>query len=102
MDKADYFKLFCDDPRAQLHMKLMTTTCTQHEWKAPDGETFSYSFWGADLAPDQRRRAVVVTLHGLSGAALDYEPLARHLPKYRVVTFSLELRGEWNDPLPLR
>ena len=86
----------------------LTTTCTQHEWKAPDGATFSYSLWAADLPPEQppvpewRPRAVVVAVHGLSGAALDYEPLARHLAKYGVVTFALELRGQGNDPLPAR
>ena len=86
----------------------MTTTCTQHEWKAPDGETFSYSLWAADPPPDQlpvpgwRPRAVVVAVHGLSGAALDYEPLAGHLAKHGVVTFAPELRGQGNDPLPAR
>jgi alpha-beta hydrolase superfamily lysophospholipase len=80
----------------------MTTTCTQHEWKAPDGETFAYSLWATDLPPDQRPRAVVVAVHGLSGAALDYEPLARHLATHRVVTFAPELRGQGNDPLPQR
>jgi alpha-beta hydrolase superfamily lysophospholipase len=80
----------------------MTTTCTQHEWKAPDGATFSYSLWGADLPPDQRPRAVVVAVHGLSGAALDYEPLASQLAKHRVVTYALELRGQGNDPVPAR
>jgi len=80
----------------------MTTTCTRHEWKAHDGETFSYSMWAADLLPEQRPRAVVVAIHGLSGAALDYEPLARHLAKHRVVTYALELRGQGNDPVPAR
>jgi acylglycerol lipase len=86
----------------------MITTCTQHEWKASDGETFSYSLWAADLPPDQppvpewRPRAVVVAVHGLSGAALDYEPLAGHLSKHGVVTFAIELRGQGNDPLPQR
>src|SRR5271170_3067071 len=80
----------------------MITTCTQHEWKASDGETFSYSLWAADLPPDQRPRAVVVAVHGLSGAALDYEPLGRHLAKHGVVTFAPELRGQGNDPVPKR
>jgi len=80
----------------------MTTTCTRHEWKAPDGETFSYSLWTANLPPNQRPRAVVVAVHGLSGAALDYEPLGSHMAKYGVVTFALELRGQGNDPLPQR
>jgi acylglycerol lipase len=80
----------------------MTITSTQHEWKAPDGETFSYSSWGDDLSPDQRPRAVVVAVHGLSGAALDYEPLGRHLATHDIVTIALELRGQGNDPLPAR
>jgi acylglycerol lipase len=80
----------------------MITTCTRHEWKAPDGETFSYSLWAADLSPDQRPHAVVVAVHGLSGAALDYEPLASHLAKHRVVTYAPELRGQGNDPLAQR
>jgi alpha-beta hydrolase superfamily lysophospholipase len=78
------------------------TTCTQHEWKAPDGETFSYSLWAADLPSKQPPRAIVVAVHGLSGAALDYEPLGSHLAKHGVVTFALELRGQGNDPVPQR
>jgi acylglycerol lipase len=80
----------------------MTTTCTVHEWRAPDGETFSYSLWAADLSPGQSPRAVVVAVHGLSGAALDYEPLGSHLAKHRVATFAIELRGQGNDPVPGR
>ena len=83
-------------------MKLMTPTCTQHEWTAPDGETFSYSLWGADIAGGERPRAVIVAVHGLSGAALDYEPLGSHLAKHGVVTFAPELRGQGNDPQPER
>ena len=74
------------------------TTCTQSEWKAPDGATFSYSHWAADLPSNQRSRAVVVAVHGLSGAALDFEPLASHLARRGIVTFALELRGQGNDP----
>jgi alpha-beta hydrolase superfamily lysophospholipase len=77
----------------------MTTTCTQHTWKAADGETFFYSHWAADLPSVESPRAVLVAVHGLSGAALDYEPLARHMAKHGVVTFALELRGQGNDPV---
>ena len=79
-----------------------TTTSTQHEWKAPDGATFSYSHWAADLPSNQRSRAVVIAVHGLSGAALDFEPLASHLARHGVVTFAPELRGQGNDPDPKR
>jgi alpha-beta hydrolase superfamily lysophospholipase len=76
----------------------MKTSCTRHDWNAPDGETFSYSLWGFDPLADQPPPAVVVAVHGLSGAALDYEPLGSHLAQHRIVTFALELRGQGNDP----
>ncbi len=79
-----------------------TTTSSRHEWKAPDGETFSYSLWPAELAPEERPRAIMVAVHGLSGAALDYEPLGRHLAAHGVMTYALELRGQGNDPRPER
>jgi len=80
----------------------MTTTCALHEWKAPDGETFSYSLWDAELREDNLPRGVVIAVHGLSGAALDYEPLGCHLAKHGVVTYAPELRGQGNDPAPAR
>ena len=76
----------------------MTTTCTQHDWTAADGETFSYSLWEAEGGA----RAVMVAVHGLSGAALDYEPLGRELAARGVTTFAPELRGQGNDPSSCR
>jgi acylglycerol lipase len=76
-----------------------TFTSTQHSWSAPGGETFSYSRWEPADAPP---RALVVAVHGLSGAALDYEPLGSHLAGHGVTTLALELRGQGNDPQPGR
>jgi acylglycerol lipase len=59
---------------------------------------FSYSLWGANLPMGQNPRAIVVAVHGLSGAAIDYEPLGSHLAQHGVVTFAPELRGQGNDP----
>jgi len=80
----------------------MPSTCTRHQWTAPDGETFAYSAWGSNLESAQFPRAVVVAVHGLSGAAVDYEPLGSHLARHGVVTFALELRGQGNDPVSKR
>ena len=80
----------------------MTTTCTQHEWTAPDGERFSYSQWAPVPANGDEARAVLVAVHGLSGAAVDYEPLGGHMARHGVPTFALELRGQGNDPVPQR
>ncbi len=76
----------------------MTNTSTQHPWTAPDGSTFSYSLWRADLPAGEKPRAVMIAVHGLSGAALDYEPLGSHLARHGVATMALELRGQGNDP----
>ncbi len=78
---------------------MKTSTSTRHEWNAPDGGTFPYSRWGAALAKGERPYAVVICVHGLAGAALDFEPLGSHLAGHRVVTYALELRGQGNDPL---
>jgi acylglycerol lipase len=80
----------------------LTTTFSRHEWTAPDGETFPYSAWGANLKTGLLARAVVIAVHGLSGAAVDFEPLGRHLARHGIVTFALELRGQGNDPVVAR
>ena len=75
------------------------TTCTRHEWAAPDGESFPYSLWAAQSPTP---RAIMVAVHGLSGAALDYEPLGSHLAGEGIATYALELRGQGNDPVVQR
>lgn len=74
----------------------MTVTSTPNEWTAPDGTIFSYSQWPARTPVP---RAILVAVHGLSGAALDYEPLGRHLSTHGISTFAMELRGQGNDPV---
>ena len=81
---------------------MIIPTSTQHQWTAPDGEKFAYSAWGANVKSGQLPRAVIVAVHGLSGAALDYEPLGRHLADHGVITFAPELRGQGNDPVVAR
>ena len=44
----------------------------------------------------------MVAVHGLSGAALDFEPLGRHLAPKKFVIYAVELRGQGSDPLPSR
>ena len=73
----------------------MPPTSTPHAWTAADGAIFSYSEWDA---VGEKPCAVVVAVHGLSGAALDFEPLGRHLVADGVATLALELRGQGNDP----
>jgi len=71
-------------------------SATRHEWQAPDGQTFPYSRW--DLPSGQCPSTIIVAVHGLSGSAHDFEPLAKHLIPHRIVTYAIELRGQGNDP----
>jgi alpha-beta hydrolase superfamily lysophospholipase len=73
---------------------MIEPTWTRADWTAPDGVTLPYARWEAG-AP----RAIIVAVHGLSGAALDYEPLGRHFAPRGFTTYALELRGQGNDPV---
>jgi acylglycerol lipase len=73
----------------------------KQSWISRDGETFAYTVWpaqGEKAAP----RAVIVAVHGLSGAASDFEPLGIDAAKQGVVTYAYELRGQGNDPVRKR
>jgi len=77
---------------------VLSPTCTQPPWTAPDGAIFSYSHWTAK----GEARAVMIAIHGLSGAALDYEPLGSRIAQLGFATYAPELRGQGNDPLAAR
>jgi alpha-beta hydrolase superfamily lysophospholipase len=80
-----------------------TLTATLHSWQTPDGQSFAYSRWAPVSSSETAEpRAVVLAVHGLSGAALDFEPLGRHLAGHGIVTLAIELRGQGNDPRPAR
>ncbi len=85
----------------------MLSTSTRHEWTAPDGARFPYSVWDGGEAGAQastpsrarlRPRALLVCVHGLSGAAVDFEPLGAHFLSHDILTYALELRGQGSDP----
>ncbi len=80
-------------------LRDVTTTCAESEWTAPDGELFPFSVWEAMARPPH---AIVIAVHGLSGAAMDYEPLGAHLVGEGITTYALELRGQGNDPVAAR
>jgi len=76
----------------------MVLTGTPHPWTAPDGAAFTYTEW----RPDAPARAAIVAVHGLSGAAIDFEPLGAQLRPHGLATLALELRGQGSDPLKRR
>jgi alpha-beta hydrolase superfamily lysophospholipase len=74
---------------------------TAQSWVSRDAQTFDYTVWpvhDATTAP----QAVIVAVHGLSGAASDFRPLGTYAALHGVITYAYELRGQGNDPVPRR
>lgn len=66
------------------------------EWESFDGTRFPYTKWlPADGA---RPLAVVVCVHGISGAASDFEQLGDKLSRHGMAVYAHELRGQGHDP----
>jgi alpha-beta hydrolase superfamily lysophospholipase len=74
---------------------------TAQSWVSRDAQTFGYTVWPAqgDTIPP---RAVMVAVHGLSGAASDFRPLGTFAAAHGVITYAYELRGQGNDPVTRR
>jgi alpha-beta hydrolase superfamily lysophospholipase len=68
-------------------------------WAAADGAPFPGLVWEP---PDGAPVANVLCIHGLSGAAADFGPLARHLSRRGCSVRAINVRGQGNDPEPSR
>lgn len=68
------------------------------QWVSFDGKTMPWRSW---MPPrGEKVRAVVITIHGLSGAASDFWLLGERLPKAGMAVYGYELRGQGHDPDP--
>ncbi len=64
-------------------------------WAARDGKVLPFTRW----EPGPRKTtAVVICIHGLSGAASDFWPVGEKLPGRGIAVYGLQLRGQGNDP----
>lgn len=69
-------------------------------WRSFDGKEMP---WRLDDVPKGHPvRAVVITVHGLSGASSDFWPLGKAWPAHGIEVYGIELRGQGNDPNPRR
>jgi acylglycerol lipase len=88
---------------------LLVTGCAQlrppearpmlgtNEWSSYDGKVMP---WRVTLPPrDTPIQAVVITIHGLSGAASDFWLLHERLPLKGYAVYGYEIRGQGNDPV---
>lgn len=84
---------------ATMPRATQTPRLNAHDWTAGDGKRMPYESWpamtsGGAGAP----KAVLLCVHGLSGAASDFWPLGQELPKRGITVYGLQLRGQGNDP----
>lgn len=80
-----------------ISLKPDHATLGQKEWVSEDGKAMPYTVWRP--APGQKTRGVVITVHGLSGAASDFWLLGETLSRQGYVVYAYELRGQGNDPI---
>jgi alpha-beta hydrolase superfamily lysophospholipase len=69
------------------------------QWQAADGKRLPFQRWPAAARNLPRSpKAVLVCVHGLSGAASDFWPLGQELPAKDIIVYGVQLRGQGNDP----
>ena len=67
-----------------------------NEWTSFDGKTMPSKLW--PVPAGKKERAVIIAVHGLSGAASDFWLLGERMPAQGVTVYAYELRGQGNDP----
>lgn len=68
---------------------------TAPTWTARDGKVLPYQQWpGTPAQP----RAIILCIHGLSGAAKDFWPVGESFPQKGYAVYGMQLRGQGNDP----
>jgi acylglycerol lipase len=66
-------------------------------WQSYDGKVMP---WNDKPVQDGRKpKAVVITVHGLSGAAMDFWMLEDEWPRRGMAVCGMQLRGQGNDPM---
>ncbi len=65
-----------------------------------DGDRFGYRKW----LPKTEPQMVIIGVHGINGASLDYKPLATEVLKSlpHTAVYAAETRGQGNDPIKSR
>ena len=66
-------------------------------WQSYDGKVMPWS--DKPVADGRKPKAVVITVHGLSGAAMDFWMLEDEWPRRGMAVCGLQLRGQGNDPM---
>lgn len=73
-----------------------TPTLGAKTWTSYDRKEMPWNVWRVPAG--QQEKGVVITVHGLSGAASDFWLLGERLPKAGFTVYGYELRGQGRDP----
>lgn len=65
-------------------------------WRSFDGKEMPWRHH--DVPSGHPVRAIVITVHGLSGASSDFWPIGKAWPPRGIAVYGMELRGQGNDP----
>lgn len=68
----------------------------KNQWSSFDGKVMPWR--SGNPVEDDHVNAVVITIHGLSGAASDFWMLEQGWPKRGIAVYGMQLRGQGNDP----
>lgn len=87
--------------------KAVTPSLGSDTWSSFDGKVMPYrqktasapAATTAPVTPEAKPRAIVITVHGLSGSATDFWMLEEEWPKQGIAVYGLQLRGQGNDPV---
>lgn len=83
----------CAAPR--VHPRPPTMDSSLNQWTARDGKSFPCKHWPGEPG---KPRAVVICIHGLSGAASDFWPVGESFPQKGYAVYAMQLRGQGHDP----
>ena len=83
----------CAAPRMASRIPRMEPDLTH--WTCRDGKVLPCKHWPG---PPAQPRAVIICIHGLSGAASDFWPVGESFPAKGYAVYAVELRGQGHDP----
>lgn len=92
--------LCCQCSTSHMPKEIGTSRLQEKTYRSFDGDHFGYTSWLSKKKPE----IVIIGVHGISGAASDYRPLAEHLTEKqnRITIYAPETRGQGNDPIKAR
>lgn len=66
------------------------------QWISFDGKVMPWKAW--DVPHGKKPAAIIIAIHGLSGAKSDFWPLGEHLSQHGIAVYAYDLRGQGYDP----